>query len=234
MSGGKGGSQTSKVQIPSWIEGPATRNLQRAEQFAQMGYQPYYGPEVAAFNPMQIGAMQSAADAASAFGLAAPMNVASTIPQAQDFGNGMMGYGSGQGFEQAIAQFQQNQPRQAAIYNSMFAGPNANAGYQAGPAMGGTMGGGEGGMRGGPAVGGGVGGMGGFGGLNQFNQFGSNMPSAQGWNPTSGVGPYVASGMGAINPMDNMSGGGVGGGVGKGGRAPVSEAVPVWVGSEGV
>ena len=55
MSGGKGGSQTSKVQIPSWIEGPATRNLQRAEQFAQMGYQPYYGPEVAAFNPMQIG-----------------------------------------------------------------------------------------------------------------------------------------------------------------------------------
>lgn len=232
MSGGKGGGQTSKVEIPSWVEGPASRNLQRAEQLAQMGYQPYYGPEVAAFNPMQIGAMQSAADAASAFGLAAPMNVASTIPQAQDFGNGMMGYGSGQGFEQAIAQFQQNQPRQAAIYNSMFSGPNANAGYQAGPAMGGTIGGGEGGMRGGPAVGGGAGGM--PPNSNQFREYGSNMPSAQGWNPTSGVGPYVASGMGAINPMNNMGGGGAGGGVGKGGRAPVSEAVPVYVSTEGV
>lgn len=146
MSGGKGGSQTSKVQIPSWIEGPATRNLQRAEQFAQMGYQPYYGPEVAAFNPMQIGAMQSAADAASAFGLAAPMDVASTIPQAQDFG-GIQGYGSGQGFEQAVGQFQQNQPQQAAIYNNMFAGPvqggapyNPVMGYGAGAGKGGAYG----------------------------------------------------------------------------------------------
>lgn len=229
MSGGKGGGQTSKVEIPSWVEGPASRNLQRAEQLAQMGYQPYYGPEVAAFNPMQIGAMQSAADAASAFGLAAPMDVASTIPQAQDFGNGMMGYGSGQGFEQAIAQFQQNQPRQAAIYNSMFAGPNANAGYQAGPAMGGTIGGGEGGMRGGPAVGGygqTIGNQ--MNAMGGFNQFGSNMPSAQGWNPTGGVGPYVASGMGAIDPMTGMAGGmggGVAGGGGKGGASPYNPFV---------
>jgi hypothetical protein len=227
MSGGKGGSQQSKVEIPAWIEGPATRNLQRAEQLAQMGYQPYYGPEVAAFNPMQVASMQAAADAASAFGLAAPMNVASTIPQAQDFGNGMMGYGSGQGFNQAVSQFQQYQPQQAAIYNSLFTGPNANAGYQAGPAMGGTVGGGEFGMGGGPMVtgdmiannmvGGGI-----AGGMGGINPYGSSMPPNMGYNPTSGVGPYVASGMGAINPMTGMpSGGGVGGiGGGKGGASP--------------
>jgi len=135
MSGGKGGGQTSKVQIPSWVEGPASRNLQRAEQLAGMGYQPYYGPEVAAFNPMQIAGMQSAADAASAFGIAPQMNVASSIPQAQDFGGGLMGYGSGLGFEQAVREFQQRQPAQAALYNSQFAGPNAGGYPQAGSPM---------------------------------------------------------------------------------------------------
>jgi len=86
MSGGKGGGQTTTTEIPSWIQGPASRNLQRAEQLAQVGYMPYYGPSVAAFTPMQTQAMQSTADAASAFGLAPQMDVMAGMPQAQDFG----------------------------------------------------------------------------------------------------------------------------------------------------
>lgn len=124
--GGKGGGQTTQVEIPSWIQGPASRNLQRAEQLAQVGYMPYYGPSVAALTPMQTQAMQSTADAATAFGLAPQMDVMAGMPQAQDFG-GIQGYGTGQMFEQAIADLAANQPAQAAMFNRQFAGPQMGA-----------------------------------------------------------------------------------------------------------
>ena len=124
MSGGKGGSQTSRVEIPAYIEDASRRNIERAEQLAQVGYMPYYGPEVAAFTPMQTAAMQSTADAAAAFGLAPQMDVAASLPQAQDFG-GVMGYGSGNLFESALAELAQRQPQQAQAFNNLFIGPQA-------------------------------------------------------------------------------------------------------------
>lgn len=124
MSGGKGGSQTSRVEIPEYIEGPSRRNLQRAEQLAQVGYMPYYGPSVAAFTPMQTQAMQSTADAAAAFGLAPQMDVMAGMPQAQDFG-GIQGYGTGQMFEQSLAELGARQPAQTAAFNQLFVGPQA-------------------------------------------------------------------------------------------------------------
>lgn len=127
MSGGKGGSQSSKVEIPQWIEQPTIRNLARAEQVSQMGYQPYYGPEVAAFTPMQQQAMQSQYDAASAFGMA-PMggNAMAGIPAPTEFTGGLLGYGSGDLFEQSVNEFQKRQPDQAAIYSSQFVGPDVS------------------------------------------------------------------------------------------------------------
>ena len=122
--GGKGGSQKTEVEIPSWIQGPASRNLQRAEQLAQVGYMPYYGPSVAALTPMQTQAMQSTADAAAAFGLAPQMDVTAGMPEAQDFG-GVQGYGTGQMFEQALSELAANQPTQAASFNRLFTGPQA-------------------------------------------------------------------------------------------------------------
>jgi hypothetical protein len=125
MSGGKGGSQTSKVEIPQWIEQPAIRNIGRAEQVAKMGYQPYYGPEVAAFSPMQEQAMQSQYDAAAAFGMA-PMggDAMAGMPAPTEFAGGVRGYGSGDIFEQSVNEFQKRQPDQAAIYNQQFVGPD--------------------------------------------------------------------------------------------------------------
>lgn len=77
MSGGKGGSQTSSVEIPAWAQTAMQENLQRAKQAAQIGYQPYYGPDVAAFTPMQEAGMQSSYDAAAAYGL---------VPQGERYG----------------------------------------------------------------------------------------------------------------------------------------------------
>lgn len=126
MSGGKGGSQSTNVEIPQYIEDAARRNLSRAEELAEVGYMPYYGPEVAAFNPMQTQAFQNTANAAAAFGLGAPMDVMAGMPQAQDFGNGMMGYGSGNLFQGAVDQFAANNPAQYNQYTQNFSGPLAS------------------------------------------------------------------------------------------------------------
>ena len=56
--GGKGGSATSEVKIPQWLEDAARENLAKAGDISQIGYVPYYGPDVAAMTPMQEAAMQ--------------------------------------------------------------------------------------------------------------------------------------------------------------------------------
>lgn len=123
MSGGKGGEKTSKTEIPEWAEDATKRNLARAEQVQKIGYQPYYGPDVAAFTPDQVMAMQNNADAASAFGLSAPTDVAANLPQAQNF-NGMMGYSSAPLYEQAIAMGREKQPGFYAAQDALFTDPN--------------------------------------------------------------------------------------------------------------
>lgn len=117
MSGGKGGGATSKVEIPAWAEAAAQKNLQRAEGIQNLGYMPYIGPDVAAANPMQTAAWQSAADAGSAFGLAPKMDVASTLPQATDYGNGIQGYSSHPLFEQAVSELRTKYPDQATYFD---------------------------------------------------------------------------------------------------------------------
>ena len=121
MGGGKGGSQSTTVEIPAWAESKMKENLNKASAMGEIGYMPYYGPEVAAFTPMQEAGMQGAYDAASAYGLAAPGGDAMAgVPQAQEFAGGIMGYGSGDLFEQARAEFAARNPAQAEAYNQFF------------------------------------------------------------------------------------------------------------------
>ena len=123
MSGGKGGSQTTEQTIPDWAKEPTIRNLARAETAQQIGYQPYMGPDLAAFNPTQQAAMQSNIDAASAFGLNTPASVMEGMPAPQDFGGGVMGYSAFPIFEQAQQELAARNPEQQAIYDSLFGNP---------------------------------------------------------------------------------------------------------------
>jgi len=121
MSGGKGGSQTQAVEIPKWIEKPATRNLARAEAAQQIGYMPYFGPDLAAFNPTQTAAMQADIGAAQAFGLAPEgMTALQGMPAPTEFAGGMMGYSSAPLYEQALAELQSRRPGQVAAYDRLF------------------------------------------------------------------------------------------------------------------
>lgn len=124
MSGGKGGSNTTTASIPKWAEEPTKRNLARSEIAQQVGYQPYMGADLAAVNPTQMSAMQNQLDAASAFGLSAPSTPMQGMPEAQDFGGGMMGYSAFPLFEQAQQELAEKNPEQQAIYDSLFGNPN--------------------------------------------------------------------------------------------------------------
>lgn len=119
MSGGKGGSQTTEATIPEWAKEPTIRNLARAEAAQQIGYQPYMGPDLAAFNPTQTAGFQNQINAAEAFGLSgggAPMQ---SLGQAQDFG-GVQGYSAFPIFEQAQQELAARNPEQQAKYDALF------------------------------------------------------------------------------------------------------------------
>ena len=124
MSGGKGGSTSSSVQIPAWLEGPAKENLAKAKQASEVGYMPYYGPDVAAQNANQLLGNQATYDAAAAFGLAPQGgNANAGTPTATDYGNGIMGYSSGGLYDQAVQELADRRPRQYSMYQSMFVDP---------------------------------------------------------------------------------------------------------------
>ena len=118
-----GGSSEQSVEIPKWLEDAAKANLAKANQVANIGFTPYYGPEVAAFNPMQTSSMQNTADASAAFGLSAPRDVMAGMPQAQDFGGGIMGYSSMPIYENAMQRFADARPGQKQAIDSMFIDP---------------------------------------------------------------------------------------------------------------
>lgn len=127
MSGGKGGKQTTAVKIPAWLESAAQNNMARANEIAQIGYTPYYGPDVAGFTPMQQAAFQNTADAASAFGMNAPSSGMAVMPQAQTFAGGVQGYSSAPLYAQSLADLKANRPGQYAALNAPFINPKTGA-----------------------------------------------------------------------------------------------------------
>lgn len=120
----KGGKQTTKVELPKNIQQAGESNIQQAQQVGQLGYVPYYGPEVAAMTPMQLAAGQGISSAAGAFGLpGGGMSPMQGMPQPQTFAGGIQGYSSGNVFEQALRDFQQNRPGQYQAMMDMFINP---------------------------------------------------------------------------------------------------------------
>ena len=197
--GGKGGSQTQQVKIPAWLESAAQSNLDRADALAQIGYTPYYGPDVAALSPMQVAAMQNTGGAASAFGMAAPVDAMAGMPQAQQFAGGVQGYSSAPMFEQSLGALQAARPGQFAALQAPFIDPFTGA--QPGSPFG-TGAGGSGGR------GGGSGGSGGSGGGTTYNAFREAQARGfvDGGNASSPSRVGGGTGTGSFGLPDPMSG----------------------------
>lgn len=124
MSGGKGGSQTTKVEVPQYIEDAAKANLARADEISRIGYTPYYGPDVAAFSPMQQASFQNTADAAGAFGMSGGgMTGMEGMPAPTTYAGGVSGYSSAPMYEQSLAQLQAQRPGQYDAIMGQFIDP---------------------------------------------------------------------------------------------------------------
>ena len=116
------GSTTTETKIPKYLESAAKGNIARADQIAQIGYVPYYGPDVAAMTPMQMAAGGNINAAADAFGLGMPTSAGAGMPTAMDYG-GMGAYSSGGLYDQALAELQQRAPAQFDALTAMFIDP---------------------------------------------------------------------------------------------------------------
>ena len=175
MAGGKGGSTTTTVEVPEYIEEAAKFNLRQAGALgqpgiAQIGYVPYYGPDVAAFTPTQEAAFQNVASQAGAFGLTTPAGGAMAgMPAPQEFAGGIRGYSSAPMYEQSLGEFARRRPAQFNLIESLFINPvtgdfeGAPVVDATPPVVGGGTGGGGGGGGGGGLGGSGLGGGGGDG-----------------------------------------------------------------------
>ena len=125
-----GGSNTTSVTIPKWLEGAVQENIASAKNISRIGYTPYYGPDVAAMTPAQIAAMQGTNQMASAFGMPTA-DVTAGIPTAADY-NGMSAYSSGGMYDAALAELKARNPGQYAQIMSLFgAAPAAASGSAA-------------------------------------------------------------------------------------------------------
>lgn len=131
MSGGKGGSSTSSVQIPEYIETAAQNNLNMAQDVSQIGFVPQYGPSVAAFTPMTNASFDNTANAASAFGMTTPTAGSSAayggMGPATDYGNGVMGYSAKPIYDNMMSEFAADRPGQYNYINSFFIDPVTGA-----------------------------------------------------------------------------------------------------------
>ena len=153
----KGGTTSQSTQIPAWLENAAIENINKGRDVSQIGYTPYYGPDVAAFSPMQQQSMRSTGNAASAFGLAPQgFDAMAGMPQAQTFAGGLQGYSSAPLYEQSLDKLFANAPAQYRAINDMFIDPFTGASprnrYGATPAQTQQMISGGGGDGGGGAV----------------------------------------------------------------------------------
>lgn len=126
MSGGKGGSTTSEVSVPDYIDSAARANLAKADEISQLGYVPQYGPDVAAFTPNQQAAFQNAADMAGAYGMAAPSSqrdIMGGMGEPTEYANGVSGYSSQPIYQQSLDQLEAERPGQFNHINSFFIDP---------------------------------------------------------------------------------------------------------------
>ena len=123
--GGKGGSQTTQVQVPAWLEDAARANLARADAISQLGFRPRFGPEVAAFSPTQEAAFANTSQAAGAFGMQAPQGP--LYPEPQTYAGGVRGYSSYPLYEEALGQYAAAMPGQYGAIRDMFINPQTGA-----------------------------------------------------------------------------------------------------------
>ena len=98
---------TSETKVPEWIEDASKQAIGMANARNELGYVPYRGPDVAAFNPMQMNAMQGANTMAASLGLP---TAGLTLMKPEDYGNGVWGHSSAPLYDDNMLRLQEANP----------------------------------------------------------------------------------------------------------------------------
>lgn len=114
------GKSSSKTKIPGYIEDASKDVLNRAQSVANLGFVPYFGPDVAAFTPMQNAAMGNVNSMAGAFGMQTPSG---GMPAPQTFAGGVQGYSSAPMWREALDELKQRRPGQYNALRALFMNP---------------------------------------------------------------------------------------------------------------
>ena len=122
----KGGSKKQSVTLPKFYETALQQQIGMAGDVSQTGYVPYYGPEVAAFSPMQEAAMQGTDMMAGAFGMPTTGGQ-QYMPEAETFAGGVQGYSSAPIYQQAVDAHAAANPAQAEHLQSFTMNPVTGA-----------------------------------------------------------------------------------------------------------
>jgi len=101
------GSKSSKTEVPAYIEDASKQAIGMANARNELGYIPYMGPDVAAFNPMQMNAMQGSNTMAQSMGLP---TAGLSLMAPTDYGNGVWGHSSAPVYEDSMARLQAANP----------------------------------------------------------------------------------------------------------------------------
>lgn len=115
------GSKSTTVQenkIPRYLEEAGQLAVEEAKKIKEMGYLPYFGPEIAAINPYEQAMAQNVGGMASAFGLAAPaamdMSGVSTATS-----GGVSGYTTAPAYFAALERLKETRPDQYEFFANL-------------------------------------------------------------------------------------------------------------------
>ena len=97
--GGDSKGDSTETQINRDLAAASKPLIERSSVLGELPYTPNRGIQFAAFNPMQTNAMQNSANATGAFGMLAPSDAMTQMPQAQMGSAGILGYGTGEAYD---------------------------------------------------------------------------------------------------------------------------------------
>jgi hypothetical protein len=115
------GSKSTTVQenkIPRYLEEAGQLAVEEAKKIKEMGYLPYFGPEVAAINPYEQAMAQNVGGMASAFGLAAPAAMDMSGVDTATSG-GVTGYTTAPAYFAALERLRETRPDQYEFFANL-------------------------------------------------------------------------------------------------------------------
>jgi len=115
------GSKSTTVQenkIPRYLEEAGQMAVEEAQKIKEMGYLPYFGPEVAAINPYEQAMAQNVGGMASAYGLAAPAAMDMSGVNTATSG-GVTGYTTAPAYFAALERLRETRPDQYEFFANL-------------------------------------------------------------------------------------------------------------------